>query len=233
MYINIFTSSFSMVEPNSQGQLCFILVLKIVLHFVCILWSEHPLSALWDVLIFRTLLFYFHQIIHQILHILFPHLFVLLDDFNHIFNSFASFSVMLLIGHLNALFYYHCSFYPKIVLNDIHILNSVHNFLIFIEKSQLKIAFTSDRPIEDIFCIEYSLNDFVVSINISNFPINRRDFQLEHEVLCDIRCQLSDLNFTLFLAEFLPHLTVYFADSDSLHDVFSDVADFDDDWVCY
>lgn len=131
---NLLQSIFALFRflHNNHILLYFIRIGIIILLNMSHLGTFHPFFTFLLIFLFGTFLFYILQIINQILHFLFPCLFIWLNAIDHWVDSLLSLLIILIFSFFHILLDNFRSFDSKVILNDVYILINLWNLLIFV-----------------------------------------------------------------------------------------------------
>lgn len=119
------------------------------------------------------------------------------------------------------------------IFNDINILIDFGDFLKFIQQGNFKDTFTWHVRVVNSFCSEQGLQNIVISVEVTDFSVDKGNQNLENIVFWDSRHQLQNLDLVLLFVDFLPHVAVGFLYLCTFDKIFGNVAQLNDDVSSY
>lgn len=119
------------------------------------------------------------------------------------------------------------------ILNDINIFIDFGDFLKLIQQGDFKDTFTRHVGVVNSLCREQGLQNVVISVEVTDFSVDKRNQNLENVVFWNSRHQLQNLDLVLLIIDFLPHVPIGFLNLWTFDEIFRNVAQLDNDVSCY
>lgn len=188
--------------------------------------SFHLFPTFWLKLLGLTFVSYHLKVIDQVVYFLFPGSFVGPDLVDGLVDSLLSLFIVLLLGpfhvHLDGLGCLH----SQIIFDNFLTFVDFWDDFVFVQKSELYDALSTDVLAFDAFAHVDGLNYVVVPVQVTHFSVDGGDVKFEDIVFGDSGHQLEQLDSVLFFVDFFPHVSEGLAYFYSFNDVFWYIVEF-------
>jgi hypothetical protein len=122
------------------------------------------------------------QVRNQAFHLLLSGFLVGLDVVDHLINTYLSFLVLIPLCFLHILLDRFSSNDSQMILNDINIFIDFGDFLKLIQQGDFKDTFTRHVGVVNSLCREQGLQNVVISVEVTDFSVDKRNQNLENVV---------------------------------------------------